>query len=71
MIMLKLRIFIVLFLLLVLTPISLARPDKASGVVTRVVDGDTFDVQDVDEMIQARITELERASTTTNDWSRW
>lgn len=45
--MLRLGIFTALFLLLLLTPLSLAKPDEASGVVTHVVDGDTFDVQDV------------------------
>jgi micrococcal nuclease len=44
--MLRLKTSIVLVLLVLLAPLSIAKPDEVSGVVIRVIDGDTFDVKD-------------------------
>jgi hypothetical protein len=44
-----LKIFIILLLLEVLAPLSTARPNEVSGVVTCVIDDDTFDIQSFGE----------------------
>jgi endonuclease YncB( thermonuclease family) len=42
----RLKPFTALLILALLAQLSIATPNEASGVVTRVIDGDTFDVQD-------------------------
>lgn len=62
--------FIPLMLLLVLLSLVDAYPDEATGIVTHVVDGDTFDVQLLDhdsritgELIRIRLADIDCPET--------
>ncbi len=62
--MLKKSILGLLALMLMLSSIALALPDEVSGVVTRVIDGDTFEVQDFGIV---RLADIDAAETGTNE----
>jgi micrococcal nuclease len=51
--------FFILFFAIMVLPMGLSAPDEASGIVTNVVDGDTFDIR-IDKTDSRIIYEIER-----------
>ncbi len=61
--MLKRNIFGLFALMLMLSTTALAAPDEISGVVTRVIDGDTIEVQDFGTVRLADIDAPEKGTS--------
>jgi hypothetical protein len=57
----NIKYFSIFLLMSLWLPAALATPDEASGAVTRVIDGDTFEVQGFDIPALVKVVLVEEA----------